>query len=304
MWTQLIVAAALVIPLGLDLYMPVPDANPVTADKVALGRALFADRRLSVDGSMSCASCHHPGRAFSDGRTTSRGVNGRTGVRNVPALINRGYGRAFSWDGRHRSLEAQVLAPIEAADEMGSSVSAAATRVGLTSDVLASALASYVRSILSGNSPVDRFVNGQRDALSAVAQRGLQLFRGKGNCTACHVGPTFSDEKAHNTGIAWRTGTMLDAGAGGGAFKTPTLREVALTAPYMHDGSLATLPDVVDFYDGGGHRNTGLDEEIRPLRLTPGEKAALVTFLQALSGEVREGRGSFRDAALPHPAGH
>jgi cytochrome c peroxidase len=293
MWAPLILAAAtLVIPLGLDLYMPVPDGNPVTADKVALGRSLFNDRRLSVDGSIACASCHRPTRAFSDGRALAVGVKSRRGVRNVPGLINRGYGRAFSWDGRHPSLEAQVLAPIEASSEMGSSVAAAAARVGLSPDQMASALASYVRSILSGESRFDRFTSGDREALSAVEQRGLQVFRGKANCTACHVGPTFTDEKPHNTGIAWRTGALVDAGAGGGAFKTPTLREIARTAPYMHDGSLATLRDVVDFYDRGGHRNDGLDEEIRPLKLTTEEKAALVAFLHTLSGQLREGPAS------------
>jgi len=293
MWAHLILAATtLVIPLGLDLYMPVPDGNPVTADKVALGRSLFNDRRLSVDDSLACASCHRPNRAFSDVRALAVGVKGRRGIRNVPALINRGYGRAFSWDGRHLSLEAQVLAPIEAPNEMGSSVAAAAARVGLSPDQMASALASYVRSILSGHSRFDRFISGDPQALTATEQRGLQIFRGKGNCTACHVGPTFTDEIPHNTGIAWRTGTLVDAGAGGGAFKTPTLREVARTAPYMHDGSLATLADVIEFYDGGGHRNPHLDEEIRPLKLTAEEKTALVALLQTLSGELREGPAS------------
>ena len=295
MWAHLIlVAAALVVPLGLDLYMPVPDANPVTADKVALGRSLFSDRRLSVDGSISCASCHRPGRAFSDARATARGVKGRTGVRNVPALINRGYGRVFSWDGRHLSLEAQVLAPIEAPNEMASSVVAAAARVGMSPDAMGAALASYVRSILSGNARFDRFTNGDRSALSAIEQEGLRIFRGKGNCTACHVGPNFTDERTHNTGVAWRAGPPTDTGAGGGAFKTPTLREVARTAPYMHDGSLASLRDVVDFYDGGGHTNPGLDEEIRPLKLTDAEKTAVVAFLRTLSGQLSEGPASLR----------
>jgi cytochrome c peroxidase len=269
MWAHLIlVTATLVIPLGLDLYMPVPDTNPVTAQNVALGRSLFFDPRLSVDGSIACASCHRPGRAFSDGRTTALGAMGRTGVRNVPGLINRGYGRTFSWDSRHRTLEAQVLAPIEAPNEMASSVATASARVGLTPEVMAAALASYVRSILSGNSRFDRFVNGDPQALTVAEQDGLRVFRGKGNCTACHTGLTFTDEKTHNTGIAWRTGTLVDAGAGEGTFKTPTLREIARTAPYMHDGSVSTLRDVVDFYAEGGHRNAGLDEEIRPLRLT------------------------------------
>ncbi len=288
-WVHLLAAAALVIPLGLDLYMPVPDENPVTAGKLALGRALFFDRRLSVDGSISCASCHRPSRAFSDGRAVSVGVLGRTGRRSAPALVNRGYGRIFFWDGRSVSLETQVLAPIVDPNEMGSSVADAAARVGLSRDEMAFALASYVRSILSGNARFDRFINGDRQALSAVEQQGLQVFRGKGNCTACHVGPNFTDERVHNTGVAWRTGSLSDEGSGTGAFKTPTLREISRTAPYMHDGSLATLPDVVDFYDGGGHRNAHLDEEIRPLRLTPSEKRALLAFLAGLAGDLQEG---------------
>jgi cytochrome c peroxidase len=218
----------------------------------------------------------------------------------VPAIINRGYGRAFFWDGRDASLETQVLKPIEDPNEMGSTVDVAAARVGMAPRDLAYALASYVRAILSGNSRFDQFVSGRRDALSAEEQRGLQLFRGKGNCTACHTGPTFSDELFHNTGVAFREGAFTDLGRGGvtghdrdrGAFKTPTLRDVALTAPYMHDGSVATLEDVIDFYDRGGRANVFLDGDIRPLRLTPEEKRGLVALLGALTGA---GTGRQRD---------
>jgi cytochrome c peroxidase len=294
MWLQIIAGAALVIPAGLDLYMPVPEKNPITADKIALGRQLFFDRRLSVDQSISCATCHRPDRAFSDGRPVAIGVMGRIGRRNAPALVNRGYGRAFFWDGRSPSLETQVLAPIVDPNEMGFSVLGAAARVGLSGDEIAFALASYIRSILSGNSGFDRFVNGEPTALTDLEHQGLQVFRGKGNCTACHVGPNFSDERTHNTGVAWRTGTLADEGSGKGAFKTPTLREVGRTAPYMHDGTLATLSDVVNFYDGGGRRNPNLDEEIRPLRLRPDEKRALVALLEALAGQLQEGGQAVR----------
>ncbi len=272
------------VPLGLDLYMPVPEDNPMTVEKIGLGRRLFNDRRLSRDGSIACASCHDPERAFSDGRAIAVGVFGRKGRRNAPALINRGWGRSFFWDGRVPTLEEQVLKPIEDPNEMDLPVADAAGRVGLPVEDLSRALASYVRSIMSGNSPYDRFVNGERTALSAEQQVGLQIFRGKGNCTACHVGPNFTDETLHNTGVAWRNGQLTDLGAGNGTFKTPTLREVARTAPYMHDGSLATLHDVVDFYDRGGNRNPFLDPELRPIGLTAQEKQALQSFLRSLSG--------------------
>ena len=281
--------ATIVIPLGLDLYMPVPDDSPMTAERIELGRQLFFDRRLSRDGSLACATCHDPARGFSDHRPIAVGVDGRPGRRNAPALINRGYGRAFFWDGRAKSLEEQVLKPVEDPNELGSSVANASQRVGVPPDEMARALSSFVRSILSGNSPFDRFINGDRTALTEEQRVGLQVFRGKGNCVACHVGPTLSDERLHNTGIAWRDAVYSDPGAGRGDFKTPTLREVSRTAPYMHDGTLATLEEVVDFYDRGGRRNPSLDPEIRPLRLTADEKTALVAFLKALSGELQYG---------------
>jgi cytochrome c peroxidase len=285
----LIAAALITIPLGLDLYLPVPELNPLTNEKIELGRRLFHDRRLSRDGSIACASCHDPRRAFSNPRAISVGVFGRHGRRNVPAIINRGYGRAFFWDGRIKTLEEQVLRPIEDANEMDLPASQAAARLGLTVEDVSRALASYVRSILSGDSPFDRFINGDSSALSVDQQAGLRIFRGKGNCTACHIGPTFSDEKLHNTGVAWVNGQLNDLGGGRGDFKTPTLREVARTAPYMHDGSLSSLEDVITFYSDGGRPNPNIDSEIRPLKLTEDEKRSAVEFLKSLSGVVRNG---------------
>jgi cytochrome c peroxidase len=277
---------AITIPLGLDLYLPAPEANPLTPERIEQGRRLFFDRRLSRDSSTACSSCHDPERAFSDGRTVAVGVFDRQGHRNSPALINRGYGRSFFWDGRVSTLEEQVLKPIEDRSEMDLPVSEAAARVNLTSEEISRALASYVRSILSGDSPFDRFVNGDRAALSGEQQAGLAVFRGKGNCTACHVGPNFSDERLHNTGVAWREGKFADPGAGQGNFKTPTLREIGRTAPYMHDGSAATLEDVIEYYDRGGNRNSFLDPEVQPLRLSSGEKQKLAAFLRGLSGTI------------------
>lgn len=209
-----------------------------------------------------------------------------------------GMGARSSGMAALRTLEEQVLRPIEDPNEMDLPVADAARRVTLTAEDLSRALASYVRSILSGNSPYDRFINGERSALSAEQQVGLQIFRGKGNCTACHVGPTFTDERFHNTGVAWRDGRLLDEGRfvvtrkqeSRGAFKTPTLREIARTAPYMHDGSVSTLAEVVDFYAAGGRSNPDIDAEIHPLALSLGEKQALVAFLKSLSGLIREGQ--------------
>ena len=279
----MLLLAAIAIPLGLDLYLPTPEENPLTVEKIEMGRRLFFDRRLSRDGSIACVSCHDPQRAYSDGRAIAIGVFGRTGRRSAPAIINRGYGRLFFWDGRAASLEAQVLLPIQDPNEMDLPVAEASSRVGLAPEQISRALASFVRSILSGNSRFDRFAYGDRTALSAKEQAGLQLFRGKANCVACHVGPNFTDERLHNTGIAWRDGKFLDIGAGQGNFKTPTLREVVRTAPYMHDGSLATLEDVVEYYDRGGNSNPHLDSELHALHLSSDEKRSLVQFLSSIS---------------------
>lgn len=292
-----LLALALVVPLGLDLYMPVPEGNPITVEKIELGRRLFQDRRLSRDQSVSCASCHDPQRAFSSPEPQAIGAFERTGRRNAPALIDRGYGRAFFWDGRILTLEAQVLQPIQEPNEMDLTLEEASARVGLEVEAISHALATYVRSILSGNAPYDRFVDGDQSALSAEQQQGLQIFRGKGNCSSCHVGPTLSDESFHDTGVAWHAGQFSDDGRAivtedpkdRGAFKTPTLREVERTAPYMHDGSFARLEDVVQFYSDGGRPNPNLDPEIRPLHLSPSEQHALVAFLRSLSGTIQEG---------------
>ena len=297
-----LLALVIAIPLGLDLYMPVPEDNPLTRERIALGRRLFHDRRLSRDRSISCASCHDPDRAFTDGRPVAIGIARRLGRRSAPTLVNRGCGRAFFWDGRAATLEAQVLQPIQDPNEMDMTLPEVSARVGLPSGEIASALASYVRSILSGNSRFDRYAAGDRRALSAAQHEALQVFRGKGHCTACHVGPTFSDGQFHNTGIAWRApsgggpAAFQDEGRfevtgrpeDHGALKTPTLREIARTAPCMHDGSLLTLEEVIDYYDRGGNPAPGLDRELRPLRLTGREKQAIVEFLKALSGRIQE----------------
>jgi cytochrome c peroxidase len=227
--------------------------------------------------------------------------------------VNRAYGRSHFWDGRAPTLEEQVTEPIGNPKELDLSMDEAVDRLArsrtyraefeaafgraVSPTDLARALASYVRTILSGNSAFDRYVNGDRAALSDEARRGLEVFRGKGNCATCHGGPTLSDERFHNTGVAWRDSAFQDPGRVAvtrneddrGAFRTPTLREVARTAPYMHDGSLPTLEAVVEYYDRGGNRAPRLDPEIRPLHLTNAEKLALLAFLSSLSGEIRDG---------------
>ena len=284
-------------PLGLDLHMPVPEGNPLTREKIALGRKLFFDKRLSRDGTLACATCHDPRHAFADRRRVAQGIDGRDGVRNSPALINRGYGRLFFWDGRAQSLERQALQPITSPRELGMTVAELERRTGLSAADVTAALASYVRTIRSGDSRFDRYTAGQRNALTPLEKTGLRVFRDRGGCASCHVGPSFTDEQFHNTGVTWRDGRFLDQGRFNisgrdrdrGAFKTPTLREIARTAPYMHDGSLATLEAVVDFYSEGGRPNPYLDPDIRPRDFTAEEKRALVAFLHALTGRVREG---------------
>jgi cytochrome c peroxidase len=285
----LLLAFVLRPPLGLDLYMPVPESNPLTSSKIALGRRLFFDKRLSRDGTLACASCHNPKLAFSDGRTLPRGVGGVEGTRNAPAIINRGYGRTFFWDGRAKSLEHQVLEPILNPKELALAQAELERRTKMKAAEVTAALASYVRTIRSGHSRFDRYAAGQTDVLSDLEKAGLAVFRGKGQCNTCHIGPNFTDEQFHNTGVAWRDGHLADLGAGKGDFKTPTLREVAHTAPYMHDGSLATLEDVVEFYSQGGRPNPDLDEEIRPRNFSLDEKRGLIAFLRSLSGRITNG---------------
>ena len=299
-------------PLGVDRYRPVPADNPITAEKVTLGRKLFFDRRLSGDGTLSCASCHQPQRAFTDGRSVARGIGGARGRRNSPTLVNRAWGSSFFFDGRARSLEDLALQPILDPAELGSTADVvlslarssyrskfrAAFDAEPSLEFIAKALASYLRTIVAGNSAFDRLAAGNGAALTTSARRGLALFHSKAGCGQCHSGPNLTDEAFHNTGVAWRTGVLTDQGRAGvtsapadlGAFKTPTLREISRTAPYMHDGSLATLNDVIEYYDGGGVKNPRLDPKLSALQLSPLEKADLAAFLKSLTGQIQSGR--------------
>jgi len=302
--------AFLRLPLGAEAMLPVPAASPLSCAQVALGRRLFFETRLSASGETSCATCHVPARAFTDGRSIARGDRGAVGRRNSPTLLDRAYGRTQFLDGRAATLEQQALLPLtnpvelaNSPDEIVARLSAeqsyrrAFARVfgseGVSLARLASAIASFERTLVAGDSPVDRaLVQGDSGALPEAALRGLRLFLGKANCVVCHEPPRFTEERFHNTGVAWKKGALQDSGRYSvthraedlGAFKTPTLRNVELTAPYMHDGSLATLEDVVAFYNRGGNPNPNRDPLLRPLDLSAGERAEVVEFLRSLTG--------------------
>jgi len=294
-------------PLGLDRGLLAPPDNPVTQEKADLGRRLFFDTTLSADGSLACADCHQPERSFTDGRKVAVGIGGRRGNRNTPTISNRTYGRSFFGDGRIDSLEEQVLQPIQHPKEMGADVPTVVERLradpayrrqfeetfGRPPDArsLSQALATFVRTLLSGASRYDRYQAGDAAALSPLEQQGLRLFRGTARCANCHAGSNLTDEELHNTGVSWGSrpydsgrASVTGAPDDTGKFKTPTLRDIERTAPYMHDGSVATLADVIAFYDRGGNANPYRDDRLRPLSLTEQEQGALVAFLRALSG--------------------
>ena len=277
----------------------VPESNPLTPEKIAKGRELFFETALSIDHSTSCATCHDPKKAFTDGRQVAVGIHLAKGRRNTQTLVNPGAGRAFFWDGRADSLETQSLQPMTDMKEMGLKEPQIEERTGMKPADVAAALASYLRTIRSHDSRVDAYRQGQIGMLNADEKAGFDFFRGRGGCAQCHDGLNFTDDGFHNTGVGFTTGVFADAGRyeftqdehDRGAFKTPTLREVALTAPYMHDGSVATLEAVVEFYSNGGVRNPILDPRRRgpAPRFSVDEKRQLVAFLKALSGRMSEG---------------
>ena len=303
---------SMTLPLGLQADSAyLPDDNPMSDAKIALGKRLFFDPRLSKDGSVSCASCHIPSHGFADPNPISPGIGGRRGARHAPTVLNRLFSQEQFWDGRAADLEAQAHLPLINPDEMGmtsyeevvANVRAVPGYAPLFADVygdprvdmprIAQAIAAYERTVLTGDSPYDRYVAGDHGALRDDQVRGLTVFLGRGRCVTCHVGFNFSDENYRNIGVG------MDAAAPDlgryevtrrdedrGAFKTPTLRNVALTAPYMHDGSEPTLETVVELYDRGGVRNAWLSKDVQPLGLSPQEKRDLVAFMQALTGPV------------------
>jgi cytochrome c peroxidase len=301
-------------PLGL---LPVywPDDNPYAADKAELGRLLYFDPRLSSDGTISCATCHEPEKAFTDGAAVSTGIGGQKGGRSAPTVINRAYSTLQFWDGRAASLEEQAKGPIANPIEMTTEKDESAAHRAcverlkavpgyverfervfgtrdFTIDHVAKAIATFERTVYSGNSPFDRYRAGDKAALTPEQARGMDVFFKKAACDACHIGFNFTDGSYANIGIGMDR-PKPDLGRyevtrreeEKGAFKTPTLREIAHTAPYMHDGSLKTLEEVVEHYNKGGIKNPYLDQRMKPLNLTDQEKKDLVAFLKALSGE-------------------
>ena len=310
-------------PLGLP-PVPVPDSNPVTAETVDLGRRLFYETKLSADGTVSCASCHSPGAGFADPRRVSVGVGGKTGNRNAPPALNAAYHPVQFWDGRAATLEDQAAGPIANPVEMNLPHADCSTKIDqdpvykalfekafgpgpVTMDKITKAIASFERTLISANSPFDRYqYGGDKKAMSASAIRGLALYKdpAKGNCVTCHTigekDALFTDGKFHNLGVGLDPqGELKDLGrydqtrmeADKGAFRTPTLRNIAQTGPYMHDGSQRTLSEVVDFYVGGGSSNPHLDKDIKELKLSGQERADLVAFLEALTGEAPPNAG-------------
>jgi cytochrome c peroxidase len=305
--------------LGLPPLLS-PSNNPITPLKVALGRDLFFDKRLSADNSISCASCHDPNEGFADPHTTAIGVRGRTGERNSSTVLNSGYAEPLMWDGKAQTLEEQALLPFLSPDELDLAPEEAAVKLrrqgysdrfrqafgeDVSVETMAKALAAYQRTLNAGDAPFDRYLFlGDSTAISPSAKRGFEVFLQK-KCDACHLIMTaglhpfrlkyvlFTDGKFHNLGIGTQSPTpdpgryqITRDSTDWARFRTPSLRNVALTAPYFHDGSAATLGDVVELYDKGGTPNDNLDAAMTPLNMTADQKADLVRFLESLTSSA------------------
>ncbi len=285
-------------PAGLPPVVH-PKDNPSTPEKIALGKQLYFDPRLSADNKISCASCHDPKKGWSNGEQFATGVEGKKGGRNSPTVINSAYYTLQFWDGRAKSLEDQALGPIQNPIEMNLTLEKVVEKLNgiagykeqfqkvfgtdVTPDGIAKSIAAFERTVLSGDAPYDKLKAGDKAALSESAQKGMKLFFGKANCSACHSGPSFTDSAFHNIGLDSKDeGRFVISKIKGdtGAMKTPTLRDIAKTGPYMHNGSLKTLEEVVAHYNKGGNGNPFQDEEIHALKLTDADLADLVTFMK------------------------
>ena len=319
------------VPLGLP---PVqwPADNPYTHEKAELGKLLYFDPRLSSDATVSCASCHAPEKGYTDCAPVSTGIKQQKGGRSAPTVINRAYTTLQFWDGRASSLEEQakwpLANPIEMTNEQEADKAhdAAMGRLRqipgyvalfekaygdrtVTLDQVAKAIATFERTVVSGNAPYDRYKAGETKAMTTAQVNGMKLFFGKARCDSCHLGFNFSDESFMNIGIGWEKGEPADLGRfkvtgreeDKGAFKTPTLRDIPLTGPYMHDGSMATLEEVVEHYNQGGIKNPYLSQSMKPLGLTDEEQADLIDFLKnGLNGEGWQQIKTPKAADFPH----
>lgn len=304
------VLSALATSTSNDIWrrpaVPAPADNQPNAARIELGRALFFDPRLSAKGVMSCATCHNPSLGWTDGRPTAVGYNMKILGRATPTIVNAAFNPLQMWDGRKVSLEAQALGPFESQDEQNLSLEDLESRVraipgyvemferaypgeAVTRTTIAKAIASFERTVVSDGSPFDNWRAGDENAISASAKRGFELFNGKASCALCHQGFNFTDNGFHNIGIQ-ETGEA-DPGrfvqrpvqALKGAFKTPTLRDISLTAPYMHNGAYATLEEVVDHYARGGDVKDNLSPNMKPLDLSDAEKHDLVELMRSLT---------------------
>lgn len=296
-------------PLGLDkLAAPSPATNPNTPEKVALGELLFFDTRLSDNGEFACVTCHLPEKSWTDGKVLSKKADGKDNTRHSPTMYNVGFASDWYWDGRKTSLEDQILAAWKG--QTGGTPEAVVAKLervpeyrvrfkrafnqGPTAENIPMALASFLRITLrAGDSAWDHHQAGEEQAVSEEVVKGYAIFTGKAACALCHAPPLFTDMAYHNVGIGYRTGDKADEGrfattkveAEKGAFKTPGLRGVELSAPYFHDGSVVTLEEAVDFMLAGGHRegNATIDPRLKPVTLTDEERVQLLAFIRALT---------------------
>lgn len=288
--------------------VPFPADNAPNEARIDLGRTLFFDPRLSGSGFLSCASCHNPAMGWSDGMPTGLGHDFKRLGRATPTILNAVYQPLLMWDGRKPNLEAQALGPIESPGEMNMPLDELVRKLksirgyaplfekgypgeSISTETVGKALASFERTVVSTEAPFDRWRKGDKAALSVSAQRGFDLFQNKASCAKCHQDFNFTDNGFHNIGVkslsdkedegrfAHRKVKILK-----GAFKTPTLRDIELTAPYMHNGIYKTLEEVVDHYDRGGDNKSNLSPNIQPLGLSDQEKKDLVAFMKALTG--------------------
>jgi cytochrome c peroxidase len=298
--------------------VPQPEDNAGTPARVELGRALFFDPRLSGNGAISCASCHNPALGWSDGLKTAVGWGGKVLPRATPTVVNTAYNTQFMWDGRKKSLEDQALGPMKTPEEMNTDFSVVLARLrnipgyaamfdkaypgsGVSEETIAKAIAAFERTVVSRDSAFDRWLAGDRKAITLSQWRGFKVFTdpAKGNCAGCHSGANFTDNGYHNIGLAPAGEADLGrfnirkVASMKGAFKTPTLRDVELTAPYFHDGSAATLRDVVEHYARGGDDRANVSESVKPLNLSEQDKDDLVAFMKSLTGQRTA-------VALPH----